>query len=569
MRFGLQHNLGLGGACVVTLYGARLTMRALEGKVAIVTGSGRGIGRAVALKLASRGRGGGGQRSRRSARAGGDRARFAASAGGRSPATAASPRRISPSASSRPRSTGLAGSDIIVNNAGYTRDGVIHKQSDEQFQAMLDVHVTAPFRILRAAAEPLRAMAKAEAAEGREVIRKVVNISSISGVNGNAGQVSYASAKSAVIGMTRTLAKEWGRLKVCVNCVAFGFIETRLNLPGDHPDARAEIEGRQLPVRRARRLPRSRDRADPLGRPGTPEEAAGGVYFFVPESDYVSGQTLLVAGGLGKTDGSKSMTGTRRLVDPELLDLLELWPAVTLDESLLPMMRAPGRIPLGEVENPERVDKRELAAHSVATALPTCRCCSIGPRGARARCCPASIRIHGGGYVGGAAVTLEPVHRHLVEILGCALVSVDYRLAPETPFPGPLEDCSAGLAWLHAHAAELEIDPARIGIRGESAGGGLAAALALLVRDRGDFTVAFQQLVYSMLDDRTCTAEPQSPCRRVHLEFGQQSLRLAQLSGDRAGRGGHLALCRRGACGGPGRPAARLSLLGHARSLHR
>ncbi|WP_137863133.1 MULTISPECIES: alpha/beta hydrolase [unclassified Sphingomonas] len=201
------------------------------------------------------------------------------------------------------------------------------------------------------------------------------------------------------------------------------------------------------------------------------------------------------------------MTGTRHLVDPELLDLLELWPAVTLDESLLPMMRAPGRIPLGEVENPERVDKRELAAPG-RDGAPDVPMLLYRPAGSAGTVLPCIYHIHGGGYVGGAAVTLEPVHRHMVEILGCALVSVDYRLAPETPFPGPLEDCYAGLAWLHAHAAELEIDPARIGIRGESAGGGLAAALALLVRDRGDFTVAFQQLVYPMLDDRTCTAEP-------------------------------------------------------------
>ncbi|WP_171012634.1 MULTISPECIES: SDR family NAD(P)-dependent oxidoreductase [unclassified Sphingomonas] len=274
-------------------------MRALEGKVAIVTGSGRGIGRAVALKLASQG----------AAVVVNDLDAAPALAvieeirgvGGR--AIACNGSVTAPDFGERivqAALDGLGGLDIIVNNAGYTRDGVIHKQSDEQFQAMLDVHVTAPFRILRAAAEPLRAMAKAEAAEGREVIRKVVNISSISGVNGNAGQVNYASAKSAVIGMTRTLAKEWGRLKVCVNCVAFGFIETRLNLPGDHPDARAEIEGRQLRFGVPAGFREAVTAQIPLGRPGTPEEAAGGVYFFcAPESDYVSGQTLLVAGGLG------------------------------------------------------------------------------------------------------------------------------------------------------------------------------------------------------------------------------------------------------------------------------
>lgn len=274
-------------------------MQTLAGKTAIVTGSGRGIGRAVALKLAAHGA------AIIVNDVDGDPANEVVdairTAGGRAIACIGSVtapdfgERIVQSAID-----GFGSLDIIVNNAGYTRDGVIQKQSDEQFQAMLDVHVTAPFRILRAAAEPWRALAKAEAAAGRELIRKVVNISSISGVNGNAGQVNYSAAKSAVVGMTKTLAKEWGRLKVCVNCVAFGFIETRLNLPTGHPDTVAHIEGQPLKLG----VPDSfRDAVIaqiPLGRPGSPEEAAGSVYFFcAPESDYVSGQTLLVAGGLG------------------------------------------------------------------------------------------------------------------------------------------------------------------------------------------------------------------------------------------------------------------------------
>lgn len=274
-------------------------MGALQGKVAIVTGSGRGIGRAVARKLASQG----------AAVVVNDLDEAPAlavideirAAGGR--ATACNGSVTAPDFGERIVQAALDAFgtlDIIVNNAGYTRDGVIQKQSDEQFQAMLDVHVTAPFRILRAAAEPWRTMSKQEAAEGREVIRKVVNISSISGVNGNPGQVNYAAAKSAVVGMTKTLAKEWGRLKVCVNCVAFGFIETRLNLPSDHPDTRAEIEGKQLQFGVPASFREAVTAQIPLGRAGTPEEAAGGVYFFcAPESDYVSGQTLLVAGGLG------------------------------------------------------------------------------------------------------------------------------------------------------------------------------------------------------------------------------------------------------------------------------
>ncbi len=137
----------------------------------------------------------------------------------------------------------FGGLDIIVSNAGYTRDGVIQKQTDEQFQAMLDVHVSAPFRILRAAAEPLRTMARKEAAEGREVIRKVVNISSMAGTHGNAGQINYSAAKSALLGMTKTLSKEWGRLKVCVNCVAFGIIDTRLTQPISGSEASIPIGG--------------------------------------------------------------------------------------------------------------------------------------------------------------------------------------------------------------------------------------------------------------------------------------------------------------------------------------
>ena len=142
----------------------------------------------------------------------------------------------------------FGGLDIIVNNAGYTWDNVIQKTGDDQFAAMLAVHVEAPFRILRAAAEPIRALAKAEAGEGRTVHRKVVNIASMVGLYGNAGQVAYASAKSALVGMTRTLAKEWGRYAVNVNCVAFGWIETRLTQPLAGEAAHIEVAGREVAV---------------------------------------------------------------------------------------------------------------------------------------------------------------------------------------------------------------------------------------------------------------------------------------------------------------------------------
>src|SRR3954452_13944987 len=118
--------------------------------------------------------------------------------------------------------------DIIVNNAGYTIDAPLHKLSDEAFQRMLDIHTVVPFRVIRAAAPHLREPAKVEREEGREVFRKIVNVSSISGTMGNAGQANYASGKAAVVGLTKTVAKEWGQFKVNVNAVAFGWIETRL-----------------------------------------------------------------------------------------------------------------------------------------------------------------------------------------------------------------------------------------------------------------------------------------------------------------------------------------------------
>jgi len=273
-------------------------MSPLRDKVAIISGSGRGIGRALALKLAAAGAS---VVVNDLDDAPGDEVvdRIRAS-GGR--AVTCIGNVTAPDFGDRFVKTAIeafGGLDIIVNNAGYTLDGVIQKQTDEQFQAMLDVHTVAPFRILRAAAEPIRAFAKAEAAEGREVIRKVVNISSMAGTHGNAGQINYSAAKAALVGMTKTLSKEWGRLKVCVNCVAFGVIETRLTRPMDDPDAHIEIEGRRIPVGVPAAMLGAVRTAVPLGRAGTPEEAAGGAYLFcIPESDYISGQVVVVGGGL-------------------------------------------------------------------------------------------------------------------------------------------------------------------------------------------------------------------------------------------------------------------------------
>ena len=195
----------------------------------------------------------------------------------------------------------FGGVDVIVNAAGYTWDAMIQNMTDRQWEAMLNIHLTAPFKILRAAAPVIRQKVKAEDAEGKVVMRKIVNISSTSGTQGNPGQINYSAAKSGVMGMTKTLAKEWGRYHVNVNCIAYGAIETRLvQVKKKGEEAFIEREGQKIPIG----VPEeSRERwksVIPLGRAGTPDEAARPVLFFASYlSDYVSGQTLIVGGGYG------------------------------------------------------------------------------------------------------------------------------------------------------------------------------------------------------------------------------------------------------------------------------
>jgi 3-oxoacyl-[acyl-carrier protein] reductase len=187
--------------------------------------------------------------------------------------------------------------DIIVNCAGFSWDSVIQKTSDEQFLAMLNIHLVAPFRLLRAASDYLRETAKQEKASGQRVMRKVVNITSVSGTDGNPGQVGYSAGKAGIIGLTRTLAKEWGRYNINVNAVGFGLIQTRMMQPLK-PGGTINVQGREIPIGVQPAMLDSVAAACPLGRMGTPEEAAGAVLFFCsPLSDYVTGEVLICSGG--------------------------------------------------------------------------------------------------------------------------------------------------------------------------------------------------------------------------------------------------------------------------------
>jgi 3-oxoacyl-[acyl-carrier protein] reductase len=268
-------------------------MGVLDDKVAIVTGSARGIGRATANLLSEHG-----AKVVVNDLDADAAAEASAAIGGETLVHAGDLTKPgAPDALVAAAVDAWGRLDIIVNNAGYTIDAPIHKMSDEAFQRMLDIHTIVPFRVIRAAAPHLREPAKVEREEGREVFRKIVNVSSVSGTMGNAGQANYAAGKAAVVGLTKTLAKEWGQFKVNVNAIAFGFIQTRLTA-SKVPGNTMEIDGQTIrlgipdPMREVAPL------MIPLGRPGTPEEAAGGVFFLCsPWSNFVHGQVLNVTGG--------------------------------------------------------------------------------------------------------------------------------------------------------------------------------------------------------------------------------------------------------------------------------
>jgi len=268
-------------------------MGVLDDKVAIVTGSARGIGRATAELLSEQGAKvlindlDGDVAEQTSGEIAGETTVFAGDL----------TKEGEPDKLVQAAIDAWGKIDIIVNNAGYTLDAPIHKMSDDWFQRMLDIHVVAPFRIIRAAAPHLREPAKKEREEGVEVFRKIVNVSSISGTMGNAGQANYSAGKSAIVGLTKTMAKEWGQFKINVNAVAFGWIETRLTA-AKVDDNTMEIDGEKVQLGIPEQMRAMAPMVVPIGRPGTPEEAAGGVFLLcTPWSNFIHGQVLNVTGG--------------------------------------------------------------------------------------------------------------------------------------------------------------------------------------------------------------------------------------------------------------------------------
>jgi 3-oxoacyl-[acyl-carrier protein] reductase len=271
-------------------------MGVLDGKAAIVTGSARGIGRATADLLAGHG-----------ARVlvtdlEEDLAREAAAtiAGETAVFGGDLTRDGVPEALVQKAVDEFGRLDIVVNNAGYTWDGMAHKMGDEQFRAMLEIHTVVPFRLLRAASPHLRDAGKADKEAGREVFRKVVNVTSISGTQGNVGQANYSAAKAGLVGLTKTLAREWGPFKVNVNAVAFGFVETRLTAAADDGGGERFVrdDGVEVPLGIPSRMRELAPVIIPLGRPATPDDAAGPIFFLCsPWSNFVHGQVITASGG--------------------------------------------------------------------------------------------------------------------------------------------------------------------------------------------------------------------------------------------------------------------------------
>jgi 3-oxoacyl-[acyl-carrier protein] reductase len=273
-------------------------MKLLDGKVAIITGSGRGIGSATAALYAEHGAkvvvtdidpAPADETVKRITDAGG----IALSV----PADVTDAGGVEELVGQTVNAFG--GVDILVNNAGYTWDGMAHKMGDDQWEAMLAIHLTAPFHLIRACIPYMREIAKQEIKEnGAAKARKIINVSSTTGTRGNVGQVNYAAGKAGIIGVTKTLAKEWGPFNIQVNAVAFGFIETRLTQADEAGDF-TERDGQRIKLGIPSQMREMAKMVIPAGRPGTPEEAAGPLLFFASEmSNYVSGQVLEITGGM-------------------------------------------------------------------------------------------------------------------------------------------------------------------------------------------------------------------------------------------------------------------------------
>ncbi len=270
-------------------------MGLLEGKRAIVTGSARGIGRATAELFVGEGAQvlindlDGDVAEEASKEIDGETAVFS----GDLTKTGACDDLVAAAVDA------FGGVDIVVNNAGYTWDGVVHRMTDEQFQAMIEIHTAVPFRVARALAPHWREAAKAEKAEDKEVFRKIINVSSTSGTMGNPGQANYSSAKMAVVGLTKTLAKEWGQFKINVNAVAFGFVDTRLTAAKEEGGEMTAPTGEKIELGIPEQMRAMAQAVIPLGRAAQPSEAAGPVLFLAsPLANYVHGQVLNVTGGM-------------------------------------------------------------------------------------------------------------------------------------------------------------------------------------------------------------------------------------------------------------------------------
>jgi acetyl esterase/lipase len=228
--------------------------------------------------------------------------------------------------------------------------------------------------------------------------------------------------------------------------------------------------------------------------------------------------------------------GSRDLVAPELLTGLDLFPKFQFSAETLPLIRGGGggrekmtRPPLSPTQAAVSCEQRFIPG---AKDSPDVRVLIYTPPDKSTSPRPAYLHMHGGGYVLGTPEINDASNRSFAAELNCIVVSVDYRLAPETRYPGSLEDCYAALAWLQTQANTLNVDRTRIAIGGESAGGGHAAALALLARQRGEYSICFQLLDAPMIDDRTgseADANPHPYCGEfiwppVNNRFGWRAL---------------------------------------------